>query len=180
MNVMRSLKVKGKHYFDVVPCVESLFSSTVLGANSACGLGSPADWGSWDLADAEISRALPLSAQQASVRWHKDNIQYLSEQTCPFCEPEQAEFPPCKAVKKWAVFAFWKLLPKVHQDHVLSLCSSTWSTVTSLAVCMDSNWTSETAGHLTKLYVYLCGKLCPRGRRRAAARGRRRPAARPG
>ena len=155
LQVLRSLRVEGKDYFDAVPSLESLFSATVLGANSVCGLGSPEDWGSWELASAGISRALRFSAQQTSVRWYNRGIEYLSEKTCPFCNPAVLVDPFCENQNKWVVFAFWEQLPKLKQDHILFLCSSTSSTVTSLAVCKDSNWTSETAGHHAKLHSSL-------------------------
>ena len=165
--VLRSLRIEGKDYLDIVPSAESLFCATALGANSACGLGSlgspaePADWahhwGAWEVANAEISHALGLSAQPTFVQWYDRDILDLCETTCPFCDP--AVDPFYDNQNQWAVLAFWEQLPKIKQDHILSLCSSTSSYVTSLAVCKDSNWTSETSGHLAKLSICVRAKL---------------------
>ena len=157
--VLRSLRVEGKDYLDLVPSVESLFCATALGANTACGLGSPADWGSWEVAKAEVSRAVGLSAQLTSVQWCDQEVLCLREISCPFCDPAAipAEDPFHNNQNQWAVFAFWERLAKIEQDLVLSLCSSPSSYVTSLAVCKDINWTSESAGHLAK-----AGSVCVR------------------
>lgn len=163
--VLRSLRIEGKDYLDIVPSVESLFCATALGANSACGLGSlgsPADWarhwGAWEVANAEISHALGLSAQPTHVQWYDRDILDLCEKTSPFCDP--AVDPFYNNQNQWAVLAFWEQLPKIKQDHILSLCSSTSSYVTSLAVCKDSNWTSETVGRLAMLALLATLDLC--------------------
>ena len=151
--VLRSLMVEGKDYLDIVPSMESLFCAAALGANTACGLGYPADWGSWENAKAEISHAVGLSAQLTSVQWYDQEILDLREMTCPFCD--LSVIPFYNDQNQWAVLAFWERLPKIKQDHILSLCSSPSSYVTSLAVCKDNNWKSEAAGNLAKLAVLL-------------------------
>ena len=155
--VLRSLMVEDKDCLDIVPSMESLFCAAALGANTACGLGYPGDWSSWEVAKAEISRAVGLSAQLTSVQWYDQEILDLREMTCPFCDLSVIPFNNNQ--NQWAVLAFWERLPKIKQDHILSLCSSPSSYVTSLAVCKDSNWTSETSGHLAKLSICVRAKL---------------------
>ena len=140
--ILRSLKVEGKDFMDALPSAESLCSAVAFGANSAWGLGTPADRDSLEIAYAQIARALPSSFQLACARWYDRNILDLNEQSCPFCYN-----PATNPISNlWAVFAFWVGTSRTKQDRLLALCASTSSNVNSLAVCADSNWTSETAG----------------------------------
>ena len=138
--VMRSLKAEGKDFFDALPSAESLCSAVALGANSAWGLGAPSDGGTLALAD----RALLDSVALFCLKWWDRAILDLdlNEQTCPFCY--NAATNPISS--QWAVFAFWENTSLTEQTRLLELCSSTASNVTSLAVCGDRNWTSETTG----------------------------------
>ena len=117
-----------------------IFCVASLGANSAWGLGAPSDGGTLALAD----RALLDSVALFCLKWCDRAILDLdlNEQTCPFCY--NAATNPISS--QWAVFAFWENTSLTEQTRLLELCSSTASNVTSLAVCGDRNWTSETTG----------------------------------
>ena len=141
--LMRALKVAlGKDFFDAIPSAESLCSAVALGANQVWGLGTPRDMGPWDL----VHRALSDCGHAGQLfYWCDRDLLDLNEEMCPFCYN-----PTTNPISnKWAVFAFWLNLSLEQQIRLLALCASTSSNVTSLAVCADSNWKSETAGWFT-------------------------------
>ena len=141
--LMRALKVAlGKDFFDALPSAESLCSAVALGANQVWGLGTPRDMGTWDL----VHRALSESGHSSQLfHWCDRDLLDLNEEMCPFCYNQTTN----PISNNWAVFAFWLNLPLEQQIRLLALCASTSSNVTSLAVCADSNWKSETAGWFT-------------------------------
>jgi hypothetical protein len=151
--LMRALKVAlGKDFFDALPSAESLCSAVALGANQVWGLGTPRDKGTWDLVHCALSDS-GLSGQ--SFYWCNRDLLDLNKEMCPFCYNPMTN----PISNNWAVFAFWLNLPLEQQNHLLALCASTSSNVTSLAVCADSNWKSETAGWWAakpRLIVWFC------------------------
>ena len=150
--VLHSLQITGKDFMDAsaVPSTKFLYSALALGTNSALGLGSPpADL--MEAAYTQIERALPSSMQGAC--WFNSDILFLNEQTCPFCyDPGTDSTESTQILKlleepsRWAVVAFWVDMSREAQVRLLALCASKLSLVTSLAVCEDCNWASETAG----------------------------------
>ena len=143
--LMLVLKIAlGKDFFDALPSAESLCCSVALGANQVWGLGTPRDMGTvtWDL----VHRALSESGHSGQLfYWCDRDLLDLNEEMCPFCYNSTTN----PISNNWAVFAFWLNLPLEQQIRLLALCASTSSNVTSLAVCADCNWKSETAGWFT-------------------------------
>jgi hypothetical protein len=87
------------------------------------------------------------------VRWYDRDILELNEQDSPFCCELGSNYFLYHQIRddrsRWAVFAFWRDMSRNKQNHLIALCASKMSLVTSLAVCEDSNWASETAGWFT-------------------------------
>jgi hypothetical protein len=136
---------------DVLPTAESLFSAAALGANSAWGLGYPGDRASLEFANASLNSEGAM--QLNCVRWYDRDILELNEQDSPFCCELGSNYFLYHQIRddrsRWAVFAFWRDMSRNKQNHLIALCASKMSLVTSLAVCEDSNWASETAGWFT-------------------------------
>jgi len=166
--VLRSLKVvEGRDYLDALPTAESLFSAAALGANSAVGLGYPADLASLEFVNASL-KIEGVILPSNCARWYGRDILELNEQDSPFCcepgigpgsnfsqhLPRFSDFSQDQTYQswqsrsrcRWAVFAFWRDMSREKQTHLLALCASKLSLVTAVAVCEDRNWASVTTG----------------------------------